>query len=161
MLSYLYKKSVVLGVLLDHIKLSSYQATRTQQALLHPTKTNLDNFFNTTLEMAQQQYEWLVQLPDKPNGLHARLDNLEAHLNNITPQVEAGKITMRGFMFSVPPANPADAQTKISGSVHVVKASTEEEIWQLVKADPYTMLGVWDLEKATVSPMKVGIMKPM
>lgn len=111
--------------------------------------------------MAQQQYEWLVQLPDKSNGLHARLDNLEAHLDNVTPQVEAGIITMRGFMFSSPPANSEDAKTKISGSVHVVKASTEEEIWQLVKADPYATLGVWDMDKAIVSPMKVGIMKPM
>ena len=111
--------------------------------------------------MAQQQYDWLVQLPDKPNVLKTRLDNRAAHLEEVASQVRDGKITMRRFMFSAPPENAEDGETKISGSVHVVKASTEEEIWQRVKADTYAKLGVWDLEKATVSPMKVGVMKPM
>lgn len=47
------------------------------------------------------------------------------------------------------------------GSVQVLKASSEDEVWQLLKEDPYAKLGVWDLDRATVSLMKVGIMTPI
>jgi len=111
--------------------------------------------------MASQQYDWFVQLPDKQNVLQTRLNNHQAHLENLTPQVEAGKIIMRGVTFSAQPANADDGEKEISGSVHVVRASTEKEVWELVEMDPYAKLGVWDLEKVTIAPMKVGIVRAM
>lgn len=111
--------------------------------------------------MAQMQYDWYVRLPDKPDALQARRDNRPAHLDNITRQIKAGQITMRGDILLDTLAGAGDEHDNVIGSVHAVKASNEEEVWQLVKADPYAKLGVWDLNRATVSSMKVGIMKPL
>ncbi|KAB8437406.1 hypothetical protein FH972_025084 [Carpinus fangiana] len=111
--------------------------------------------------MAQPLYNWLAQLPYKPSEVQARVSNFQDHLAYIKSQVAAGKITMAGPTFSSQPSSPEDAQTKGSGSVRVVNASTEEEAWALVKGDPFAKTGVWDLEKSTLLPMKVAVVKPL
>lgn len=50
---------------------------------------------------------------------------------------------------------------EMCGNVVVVKGSTEEDVWELLRADPYAKLGVWDMDRTTIAPMKVGISKPL
>lgn len=64
-------------------------------------------------------------------------------------------------MLSAQPTNPEDGMNKIVGSIHVIKSSSEEEVWELVRDDPYAKLGVWDLERISVTPMKVLVNQPM
>lgn len=48
------------------------------------------------------QYDWLVQLSDKPDMLQTRFANLQTHLDNLQRQVAAGRITMGGPTPSLP-----------------------------------------------------------
>lgn len=111
--------------------------------------------------MAQQQYEWFVKLPDKSDALQTRLAHIQEHMAYVKPEVEAGRITMAGPLFSSQPTTPDEGRTKMNGSVRVVRAGSEDEVWRLVKADPFAKLGVWDLDSATALPMKVGVMKSL
>ena len=111
----------------------------------------------------KQRHDWLVQIPDRPDMLQTRVANLQIHLDNLQHQVKAGRITMGGPTLRLPKPTAGDSSESpsIVGSVQILKASSEDEVWHLLKADPYAKLGVWDLDRATVSPMRVGVMKAM
>ena len=108
-----------------------------------------------------QENDFLVRLPDYPNVLQTRIENRPLHLTHNKPHFESGKIAFGGPMYSSQPESLEDGMSKITGSIHVCKAATEEEVWEMVRNDPYAKLGVWDLAKTVVTPMKVFVSKPL
>jgi len=110
--------------------------------------------------MSLLQNEWLVRIQDRPDALEPRRANQQAHLEYLESQVQEGKITMNSDSMLPAQARGSDEE-HASGSVQVIKGNTEEDVWQLLRADPYAELGVWDLNKIVIAPMKVGIMKPL
>ncbi|KAG9764096.1 hypothetical protein KCU73_g1114, partial [Aureobasidium melanogenum] len=111
--------------------------------------------------MSQPLYDWFVHLPDNPNMLQTRLENRPKHLEHNQPLMDSAKIFFGGPMLSAQPTSPEDGMTKIIGSIHVIKSASEEEVWELVKDDPYAKLEVWDMERVSVTPMKVFVNQPM
>ncbi|EAS31610.3 uncharacterized protein CIMG_07089 [Coccidioides immitis RS] len=95
-----------------------------------------------------QKYEWFVRLPDRPDVLETRLENRPLHVSHNKPLMENGTITFGGPLLSSQPTSMEEGLQKITGSIHLIKARTEEEVWELVRDDPYAKLEVWDLEKA-------------
>jgi uncharacterized protein YciI len=108
-----------------------------------------------------QENDFLVRLPDHPNVQQIRVGNRPLHLTHNKPHFESGKISFGGPMYSSQPLSLEDGMSKITGSIHLCKAATVEEVWEMVRNDPYAKLGVWDLEKTSVTPMKVFVSKPL
>lgn len=126
------------------------QTTRSQH--LHLTREHQAASYSSSASTnMSQQYDWLVQIPDKPNALRTRLDNRPAHLSHNKPQIEAGKIVFGGPTLSRQ-RESEDEGYEITGSVTLFRASSEEEVWDMVKADPYAKIGVWDLDRVVVTP---------
>jgi len=46
------------------------------------------------------------------------------------------------------------------GSIIVVEASSKEEIMEVLKRDVYYHNGVWDLDKAQITPLMIAILNP-
>ena len=111
--------------------------------------------------MSAPLYDWFVQLPDNPEMLQVRLENRSKHLEHNKPLMDNATIFCGGPMLSAQPTSPEDGLTKIVGSIHVIKSTTEKEVWEMVRDDPYAKLGVWNLDKATVTPMKVFVNQSM
>ncbi|KAK0516284.1 hypothetical protein JMJ35_000887 [Cladonia borealis] len=107
-----------------------------------------------------QQYDWLVQVPDKPNALQTRMSNLASHLSYNKPHIEAGKLVFTGPTLSSQPKS-ADEVPAMTGTVTLFKAETEDEVWEMVKGNPFAEVGVWDLEKATVTPFRCAVRKAL
>ena len=106
-----------------------------------------------------QLYDWLVQISDLPNALQKRMDNLQAHLSYNKPQIEAGTLVFSGpTLSSQPKSNEIPPMT---GTVMLLRASTEEEAWKLVKENPYATTGIWDMDKAVVTPFRCVVRKGM
>lgn len=108
-----------------------------------------------------QENDFLVRLPDHPDVLQTRIENRPLHLTHNKPHFESGKITFGGPIYSSQPTSLEDGMTKITGSIHLCKANTEDEVWEMVRNDPYAKLGVWNLDETVVTPMKVFVSKPM
>jgi uncharacterized protein YciI len=108
-----------------------------------------------------QVNEYLVRLPDRPDVRQIRIENRPSHLSHNKPHFESGKIAFGGPIYSSQPESLEDGLSKIIGSVHLCKASTVEEVWEMIRDDPYAKLGVWDLESTVVTPMKVFVSKPL
>ncbi|KAL8784618.1 MAG: hypothetical protein Q9213_003873 [Squamulea squamosa] len=98
-------------------------------------------------------YDWLVQTPDLPNAQQARLSNLSAHLAYNQPHIEAGNLVLTGPTLASQPES-ADQIPAMTGSVSLLKAGSEEEVWAIVRENPYAKVGVWDLDRATVTPFR-------
>ena len=106
--------------------------------------------------MAATQYDWLVHIPDQPNTLQSRMSNLNAHLDYNKPQVAAGRLVMSGPTLALHPENAAETPA-MNGSVMVFRAGSEEEVWDIIKGNPYATTGVWDLERAAITPFKCAV----
>ncbi|KAI1085464.1 hypothetical protein F5B20DRAFT_5030 [Whalleya microplaca] len=107
-----------------------------------------------------QLNDFLVQIPDKPNALPSRMSNLAAHLSHNKIDIEAGRLVMAGPTLAQHPKT-ADEALPITGSAMLVKAGSESEVRQIIAANPYGKLGVWDLEKATVVPFRCVVRTPL
>lgn len=105
--------------------------------------------------MSTSQFEWLCQIPDKPNALQKRLKARPAHLENLNPRIQAGQVVFGGAMLSEQPA--VDGTPDMVGSVMLIKASSRDEVVELLKNDEYTKQGAWDIEKATITPFKCAV----
>ena len=104
-----------------------------------------------------QSLDFLVQIPDKPNSLPHRLSNLPAHLAYNKPHVEAGKLVLTGpTLASHPPAQP-QGPLPMTGTVTIFKAGSEEEVWEMVRGNPFATEGVWDMERASVTPFRCAV----
>lgn len=109
--------------------------------------------------MSTSQFEWLVQVPDKPNALAKRLAVRPKHLEDIKPRVAAGQVVFGGATLSDQPS--VDGTPDMTGSVMLIKADTKEEIIQLLRNDQYYKGGAWDVDKAIITPFRCAIRTAM
>lgn len=105
------------------------------------------------------QNDFLVQIPDQSHALQKRMRNIDAHLAHNKPLLEAGTLILSGPTLTGHPMSPEEG-LPITGSVLIFRTGTEDELWQLLAADPLAKAGVWDMEKATVTPYRCGLWKP-
>lgn len=101
------------------------------------------------------QREWLVTVPDHPNAIEKRLAARPKHLDNLKPRIDAGQVVFGGAMLSEQPGE--GESPKMTGSVMLFKANSEEEVRQLLEADEYTKGGAWDVSKATIQPFRCAV----
>ncbi|KAI0845067.1 hypothetical protein F5Y00DRAFT_265918 [Daldinia vernicosa] len=104
--------------------------------------------------------EFLVLLHDKPGMLQTRSNNVQAHIAHLKSLVESGTVVMSGPTLSAHPKT-AGEDLAINGSSVVVRANSEEEVRALINDDVYAKIGVWDLEKTTIIPIKCVVRKPL
>ena len=45
----------------------------------------------------------------------------------------------------------------MNGSVMLIKAESEEKVWERIKKDPYVEGGVWNLDEVKVWPFRCAI----
>ena len=100
--------------------------------------------------------DWLVQIPDLPDAHESRTSHLAAHLEYNKPQVVAGKMVLSGPTLASQPAL-AGAPPAITGSLMCFRTGSEAELWEILNANPYAQLGVWDMPKAVVTPFKCAV----
>lgn len=105
--------------------------------------------------MASPKFEWLCQVPDKSNALQNRLAARPEHLKDLKPRIDSGVVVFGGATLSEQPAG--EGTPAMNGSVLLIKADTKEEVLQILKNDPYTKNGAWDVENATITPFKSAV----
>lgn len=105
-------------------------------------------------------YDWLVQTPANPDDLENRINTRPAHLEYNKPLIEAGILVWGGPSLSTHPKTAED-ELLITGSVQCIRAESERAVRDLIKHDPYAKVGFWDTERATVTPMRCVIRKPL
>lgn len=101
-------------------------------------------------------FDWLVQIPDRPNAQQSRMTNLSAHLSHNKPQIAAGQLVLSGPTLAAQPRS-AEELPAMTGSVLLFKAGSEEEVWEMVKDNPYAKVGVWDMERAVITPFRCAV----
>lgn len=110
--------------------------------------------------MSPAIYDYLVQIPDKPDAFASRMSHLTAHLDYNKPQIQADKLVLSGPTLA---HQPKDAEDKpaMTGSVLMFKAGSEEEVWEMVRGNPYSREGVWNLDQATITLFKCAVRKAL
>ena len=88
------------------------------------------------------------------------MSNLSAHLNYNKAHIEGGSLVLTGPTLSSQPKS-ADEVPTMTGSVMLFKAGSEDEVWQMVKENPYAKVGIWDVGRATVTPFRSAVRKAM
>lgn len=104
--------------------------------------------------------EWLVHIPDYPDVLEKRLEVRPSHIGDLKPDLQSGKIVFGGATLKKQPTEK-DETLSMSGSVMLIKANTEEEVVERIKADAYTKGGVFDVSKMTIWPFRCAVRLPM
>ncbi|KAI1653212.1 hypothetical protein F4813DRAFT_276330 [Daldinia decipiens] len=104
--------------------------------------------------------DFLVILQDKPGMLQTRLSNVQAHIDHLKGLVESGTVVMSGPTLSSHPKT-AGEDLAVNGSSVLVRANSEEEVRAFINDDVYAKVGVWDLEKTTIIPIKCMVRKPL
>ncbi|KAI0010262.1 hypothetical protein F4779DRAFT_616838 [Xylariaceae sp. FL0662B] len=107
-----------------------------------------------------QLNDFLVQIPDRPNALSARMSNVAAHLSHNKVDIEAGRLVMAGPTLAHHPQTAEEAPP-VTGSALLVRAGSESEVRRIIAENPYGKLGVWDLDKATVVPFRCMVRTPL
>ena len=115
--------------------------------------------------MSEPSCDWLVQIPDLPDAKENRMSNLSAHLEYNGPQIAARQLVMSGPTLAKKKDDDNDKDENkpptITGSVLVFRAANEEGVWEMIKGNPYAKLGVWNLDKTTVTPFKCAVRTPL
>ncbi len=88
------------------------------------------------------------------------MSNLPAHLQYNQPYIDSGSLVFTGPTLASQPAGP-DEVPAMTGSVTLFKADSEDEVWEMVRGNPYAKCGVWDMEKATVTAFRCAVRKGM
>ncbi|RMZ75034.1 hypothetical protein DV737_g5508, partial [Chaetothyriales sp. CBS 132003] len=123
----------------------------------HYRHSRLFSHSTAGMSISVGKYEYLVTIPDHANTLQARLAARPAHLSNVQPSVEAGKVVMGGALLAHQPKGEEGEVPQMIGSVMLVKADSEDEVREILRLDPYTKAGVWDVAKAEIRPFKCAI----
>lgn len=145
-----YKKRLLgIGCVLDN-------NTTNKSSLSGGSQANGNPF---SLKSNLPEIDWLVQIPDHAGMLQARLDNLESHMSNTKEQVARGKLIVAGPSLSAMDIWAPGNQRKMTGSVQIIRARNEDEVFRTLLQDPFAKQGVWNLQRVTLQPMRVGVAK--
>ncbi|KHN98033.1 YCII-related domain protein [Metarhizium album ARSEF 1941] len=109
--------------------------------------------------MSATSNEWLVMIQDRPDVLKTRYASSPSHIANYKPIREQGQLIFAGPMLGAHPQKAGDP-LNIVGSVLVLSLDSLEDVWRLLREDPFNKAGVWDLEKTTVTPFKSTVRTP-
>lgn len=125
----------------------------------HDTLTNGLKKVEEAIEAipASPKLDWLVQIPDHAGMLQTRIANIQSHMSNTSKRLKEDVLVMAGPSFNASEVRTQRQQPSMTGSIQVVKASSEEEVYRMLSEDPFAKLGVWDLSRATLQPMRVGV----
>ncbi|KAI0114746.1 hypothetical protein F4814DRAFT_416956 [Daldinia grandis] len=104
--------------------------------------------------------DFLVLLQDKPGMLQTRLNNVQAHIAHLKSLIESGTVVMSGPTLSSH-SKTSSEDLPVNGSSVLVRANSEEEVRALISDDIYAKIGVWDLERISITPMKCVVRKPL
>jgi len=103
--------------------------------------------------------EYLVTIPDHANSLDKRLAARPAHLANLRPHIDSGKVVFGGASLS---AHPKEGESPdMTGSVMLIKADSEEELRDWINNDEYVKGGAWDVSKMTIVPFRCAVRTAM
>lgn len=106
------------------------------------------------------QYDWLVQIPDKPDALPLRMSNVREHLTYNKTHIEGGQLVFAGPTLACQP-KAADEALQMTGTVTLFRAGSEAEVWEMIRGNPFAQVGVWDLDHATVTPFRCMVRQGM
>ncbi|KID99272.1 YCII- domain protein, partial [Metarhizium majus ARSEF 297] len=109
--------------------------------------------------MSTTKNEWLIMIQDRPGVLQTRYDNTHTHIAYYKPVREQGQLIFAGPMLSAHPQKAGDP-LNIVGSILVLNLDTLEDVWKLLREDPFNKTGVWDLDKTTITPFKSTVRTP-
>ena len=104
--------------------------------------------------------DWLIQIPIKPENLAELPKNLQPHVQHLQQQVKDGKIVFGGPTLAAQPTGPED-MPKPTSSVYLIKAETEQEVYDIVNGNAFAKAGVWDVEKSVITPFRCTVRQPM
>ena len=105
------------------------------------------------------QNDFLVQVPDLPAMLPTRMANIGAHLAHNKPLLETGTLILSGPTLTGHPKT-AEEGLPITGSVLIFRTGTEGDVRQMLAVDPLAKVGVWDMDRVTVTPYRCGLWRP-
>jgi uncharacterized protein len=109
--------------------------------------------------MSSPTKEWLVKVPDHAGALEKRMASRPAHFAGLKGNVDSGVIVFGGALLSKQPEE--GEAPAMNGSFLMVKADTEEDVWKLLKQDPYTKGGAWNMDAVEIWPFKCAIRTAM
>lgn len=87
--------------------------------------------------------EWCVIINDKEGS--DRAPYRTEHIGNIPVQVDAGKLVCAGAIY-----REKNGQSVLAGSHLQIRAETEQEAIDFVKADVFAREGVWDMNSLII-----------
>lgn len=126
----------------------------------------------TSTSTSPAKNEYLVHIPDHtdPETLSRRLAARPLHLKALPPLLESGRILFGGATLEEAEAENTqpDEQTpagagggpgglRMTGSVMLVRAESEDEVRRLVRGDVYAQHGVWDVEGMRVWRFRTAV----
>ncbi|MCJ1378976.1 hypothetical protein MMC17_002075 [Xylographa soralifera] len=145
----------------EELESQSTRIPRSPRLLPEQTTSNCQTFLLPQPgNQMSGQYDWLVQIPDHPNAQSDRMSNLSAHLNYNKPLIVAGQMVLSGPTLSAQPKSENEIP-KMTGSVMLLKTGSEEEVWEMVRENPYAKVRVWDLDKAVITPFRCAVRTAM
>ncbi|RPD72160.1 hypothetical protein L226DRAFT_537291 [Lentinus tigrinus ALCF2SS1-7] len=111
-----------------------------------------------SIPAALKKNYYLIQVPDLPNAQRAK--HTPEHFAYFLPLMQSGRIIVGGGLLpQTVQSSETDSAAKVSGSFLVIQADTTEHAWEALKGDVFWSSGeVWDREKATVTPVYVGVL---
>ncbi|OTB20772.1 hypothetical protein K445DRAFT_7539 [Daldinia sp. EC12] len=107
-----------------------------------------------------EMYDFLVMIPDYPGMEEERQSGEKAHIAHLKDLVQSGVVVMSGPTLRQHPSDELEP-LDINGSSVLVRASSEEEVRAHINEDIYAKMGVWDIERLTVTPIKCVVRKPL
>ncbi|KAE8313188.1 hypothetical protein BDV41DRAFT_576907 [Aspergillus transmontanensis] len=103
-----------------------------------------------------EKYDWLVQIPVNASDMKAWANTRDAHLSHLKPYVADGTIVFAGPTLAAHPKEPED-KMEITSSVMMFRAGSEEEVRAIVSKNAFVEAGVWDMDRAVVTPFRCGV----
>ncbi|KAK2739113.1 hypothetical protein FQN57_006679 [Myotisia sp. PD_48] len=103
--------------------------------------------------------QWIVIVPDHPGMLSKRKEVRDTHLSRLGPILDSGFLKMGGAVLD---EHPAEGEAPaMNGSALIVCAESAQEIRDTLSKDIYATSGVWNVEKAQITPFRCAISRPL
>ncbi|PIA14260.1 hypothetical protein COEREDRAFT_82921 [Coemansia reversa NRRL 1564] len=100
------------------------------------------------MSTARAKYTFVVLIDDHTDAdaLSRRMNNRQAHLAEATRRRQAGIMVSGGAILD------SHEQRKMVGSSLIIRAESEQQVLELLRTDPYTVGGAWNLDTVRIYP---------
>ncbi|KAJ2793438.1 hypothetical protein H4R20_006540 [Coemansia guatemalensis] len=94
------------------------------------------------------KYTFLVLIDDHTDAdaLSRRMSIRQAHLAEATRRRQAGILVSGGALLD------SHERRTMVGSSLIIRAESEQQVLELLRADPYAVAGAWNLDTARIYP---------